>query len=88
MLQSAEMQTVLVHPMRNIEISKLKKRERGRGETYIYLPSWQVTSTSRVRSIKLQLNKESASFKISELHVKLALLTLQQKRSDGEKKAQ
>jgi hypothetical protein len=39
MLQSAEMQTVLVHPLRNIEISKLKKRERGRGETYIYLPS-------------------------------------------------
>jgi hypothetical protein len=39
MLQSAEMQTVLVHPLRNIEISKLKKGERGRGETYIYLPS-------------------------------------------------
>jgi len=36
MLQSAEMQTVLVHPLRNIEISKLKKKgEREGGDLYI-----------------------------------------------------
>lgn len=32
-----------------------------------YLPSWQVTSTSEVGPIELQLNKESTSIYIKEL---------------------